>query len=408
MKESKAKVLYITYLGLLEPIPKSQVLPYLFELSKDVNIHLLSFEKKWLIKKEPDEFKRIGNRLREKAIVWHRLAYHKYPLIISSILDIFLGTIIAFTLIIRYKISIVHARSNIPIAIGYVLKTFLPVKLLYDRRGIMGEDHTEHSGWKKGGYLYRTAILFEKMALRRSDAIVVLTQKVNAQLKTSVNSGRNILIKTIPCCIDLGLFKFDDNRDLKDKMGLSGKFVLVYSGSVGTYNLLNEMFDFFKEAHKLIPNAHFFILTQNKNSVIDVISKRKDIARNDITISYVPQDKLPSFLSMADVGLVFRRTSPTAIAASPTKFGEYLACGLPVISTPQIGDLEEIIDSNKIGVVLKDYGKYEYRQAVNRLLSLLAEGDSLRIRCREVAQEIFSLEHASRDYLNIYEQLASG
>ena len=58
-KDTKIKVLYISYLGMLEPIPKSQVLPYLFELSKDAEIHLLSFEKKKLIKKESGEFKQV-------------------------------------------------------------------------------------------------------------------------------------------------------------------------------------------------------------------------------------------------------------------------------------------------------------------------------------------------------------
>lgn len=405
LRETKAKILYITYLGLLEPIPKSQVLPYLFELSKDVKINLLSFEKRALIRQEPDEFKRIKDKLQEKGIIWHRLAYHKYPLILSSFLDIFLGILISSLIILCYRVSIVHARSNIPIAIGYVLKLFLPIRLLYDRRGIMGKDHTEHSGWKKGGLLYRLALGFERRAIKKSDAIVVLTQKANAQLKNNIDSSKDIFVKTIPCCIDLQLFNYDDNQNLKEKLGLSSKFVLIYNGSVGTYNLLNEMFDFFKETLEMIPNAHFLILTQHKDTVVNLIRQRKDIDSERTTVSYIPQEKLPSYLSFGDVGLVFRRTSPTAIAASPTKFGEYLACGLPVVSTPRIGDLEEIINSNEIGVVLSDYGKTIYREAIKRLLSLLEDRNAVRIRCRKVAEEIFSLERGSRAYLDIYDQL---
>lgn len=405
MKELKTKVLYITYLGLLEPIPKSQVLPYLLELSRDVNIYLLSYEKKRLIKKEQDEFKRLEGRLREKGIVWHKLTYHKYPLVLSSILDIFLGIVASFFLIVRFRISILHTRSNIPIAIGYVLKSFLPIKLLYDRRGIMGEDHTEHSGWKRGGYLYNLAIWFEKRAIRKSNAIVVLTQKANDELKKSINSSKDILIETIPCCIDLQLFSYVDAYSLKDKLGLSKKFVLIYSGSVGTYNLLNEMFDFFKEALKLIPNAHFLILTQNRDAVVNLMMNRKDIDREKITVTFVSHDKLHSYLSAGDVGLVFRRTSPTAVAASPTKFGEYLACGLPVILTPQVGDLEDIINSNRIGVALNGYEKTKYKEAVEKLLSLLSERDEIKRRCRKVAEKVFSLERGTRTYLSIYNKL---
>lgn len=408
LKEPKIKVLYITYLGLLEPIPKSQVLPYLLQLSRDVKIHLLSFEKKGLERRESDEFKRTKNRLWENGIIWHKLTYHKYPLILSSFLDIFLGIIVSLFIIIRYRIPIIHARSNIPISIGYVLKSLVPIKLLYDRRGIMGEDHIEHSGWKKGGYLHRLATWFEKKAITKSDAIVVLTQKANDQLRRSLNSRKDALIKTIPCCANLELFKCaDDNQDLKNKMGLSEKFVLIYSGSVGTYNLLNEMFDFFKEALELIPNAHFLILTQHKDTVVSLFKKREDIDTGKVTVSYAPQEKLPHFLLAGDVGLVFRRTSPTAIAASPTKFGEYLACGLPVISTPQIGDLEEIIKSNKIGVVLGGYGKTNYKEAISKLLSLLEGREAVRRRCRKTAEEIFSLDRGARTYLSVYNQLIS-
>ncbi len=405
MKRYRSKILYITYLGLLEPIPKSQVLPYLFKLSKDVKIHLLSFEKKTMARAQLDEFRRIKDRLQENQITWHRLAYHKYPLILSSFLDIFLGIIVALYIILKHKIPIVHARSDIPIAIGYVLKSVMPIKLLYDRRGIMGEDHTEHSGWKRGGYLYRLAIWFEQVAIRRSDAVVVLAENMNVKLKRNIDSGKDVLIKTIPCCIDLQLFNYNAHQNLKDAMGLSGKFVLVYSGSVGTYNLLNEMFDFFKEALELITNAHFLILTQNKDVVADLMMRRNDIDKDKVTITYIPHEKLPPYLSVGEVGLVFRRTSPTALAASPTKFGEYLACGLPVISTPQVGDLEDIINSNKIGVVLNGYGKAKYKEAINGLLSLCSEGDSLRLRCRKVAEQFYSLERGAREYLNIYNHL---
>lgn len=405
-KDKKIKVLYITYLGALEPIPKSQALPYLFELSRDAEVRLLSFEKTWIIKKEPEGLRQTQNRLRDKGIRWYRLTYHKHPLFLSSVMDIFTGIIVSIFIVIRHKISIVHARSNVPIAIGYILKLVTPIKLLYDRRGIMGEDHTEHSGWKKGGFFHRLATWFEEKAIRGSDAIVVLTQKANVLLKNISSFGLNTYITTIPCCVDLALFHYEDDQALRNRMGLSDKFVFVYSGSVGTYNLLNEMFDFFKEAVGFIPNAHFLILTQNEHTVTDLLARREDIDKNRITVSYAPQEKLPSFLSIGDVGLVFRRTSPTAVAASPTKFGEYLACGLPVVSTPQIGDLEDIINSNEIGVVLTGYGKSDYIQAVTKLLILLKEKDILKKRCRKTAEETYSLARGARAYLSIYNQLA--
>lgn len=382
-------------------------MPYLYGLCKEHKIHLLTFEKKQLIKKKPEEFKQIKDKLSREGILWHRLSYHKLPPILSSFYDIFVGTIFSLFLVIRFKISIIHARSNIPIAIGFILKRILFVKLLYDRRGIMAEDHTEHSGWKQEGWLYRVAVWFERQVLVSSDAIVVLTDAMNKHLKNTINFQKDTLIKTIPCCTDLVKFKVDNNRSIgeKNKHGLTEKFVFVYSGSVGTYNLLNEMLDFFQVTTSLIPNVHFLILTQNKDVAINILRDREQIDKTRITVRYVSPDEVPSFLSIADAALIFRKDSPTAMAASPTKFGEYLACGLPVITMSRIGDLGQIVNFYKIGVVLNSYNISEYKKAVEKLLLLLKEKNDLKKRCRRIAENSFSLNRGINEYLNIYKDL---
>jgi hypothetical protein len=39
--------------------------------------------------------------------------------------------------------------------------------------------------------------------------------------------------------------------------------------------------------------------------------------------------------------------------ASPVKFGEYLASGLPVVMSAGIGDYSELVRRKKVGVILK-------------------------------------------------------
>ena len=52
VKQASSKVLYITYDGLTDPLGQSQVLPYLFWLSKKgYHFTVLSFEKKERLKK---------------------------------------------------------------------------------------------------------------------------------------------------------------------------------------------------------------------------------------------------------------------------------------------------------------------------------------------------------------------
>jgi glycosyltransferase involved in cell wall biosynthesis len=399
------KVLYITYLGLMEPIPKSQVTPYLIKLSKDVDIYLLSFEKKSLLKEHPKELESLKSNLKKNGIIWFMIKYHKKPLILSSFYDVFKGLIISFYLIYKHKITIVHARSNIPIVIGFFLKIFTKIKLIYDRRGIMGEDHLEHSNWAKGGILHRLSVRFEKAVIKRSDAIVVLTEWMNKYLQKNFRFAEKANIKTIPCCVDLELFKNNNGKDgeLVERYGLKDKFVFIYAGSLGTYNLLKEMLDFFITAKKEIPNAHFLILTHTSDRVLNSIEEK--IPYENFTITYAERKKLPRFYSIGDAGLVFRRPSITARASSPTKFSEYMAMGLPVVAGPEIGDLDEVINSNRVGSVLKNYSGAEYKKTVLDIIGLLKEKEELKKRCRDLSKTYFSLEEGSREYLSIYSLL---
>jgi hypothetical protein len=52
------------------------------------------------------------------------------------------------------------------------------------------------------------------------------------------------------------------------------------------------------------------------------------------TITQVGHERIGSFLAAADFALSFIEAAPSKIASSPTKIGEYLAAGLPVVCNP--------------------------------------------------------------------------
>ena len=248
-------VLYITYLGLLEPIPQAQVLPYLYGLSKNHKLYIFSFEKKEFIQKNRIELLTLTKKFQEMNIQWRRFSYHKHPLILSSLYDIFVGFFFSIFWVLRYRIKIIHARSSVPVAIGFLLKYFFHIQLLYDRRGAMGEEDVEQSGWKHGGWLYHFSLWFENEIFKKSDAIIVLTKRMHQELSRKLSHlSSPPLIVTIPCCVDLNKFRTNIDKHLSTFYpSFKGKYVFVYSGSLGTYNLLSEMFDFFKIASQKIP-----------------------------------------------------------------------------------------------------------------------------------------------------------
>ena len=108
-----------------------------------------------------------------------------------------------------------------------------------------------------------------------------------------------------------------------------------------------------------------------------------------------------------NAGLAFIKPSLSKWASSPTKVAEYLAAGLPVITNRGIGDLDEIICAERVGVAVTEFSDDAYREGARQLAALLAD-KTLRTRCVAVARRYFDLELIGwTRYRAVYEQLAN-
>ena len=59
-------------------------------------------------------------------------------------------------------------------------------------------------------------------------------------------------------------------------------------------------------------------------------------------------------MSVADYGILLREQSVTNLVASPTKFAEYLALGLPVLISENLGDYSEFVQHHNCGSIVKE------------------------------------------------------
>ena len=106
---------------------------------------------------------------------------------------------------------------------------------------------------------------------------------------------------------------------LERELGLGGRFVFIYIGSLGTWYLLDEMLDFFQEAKGSISNAFFLILTQSKIGPLKERLREKKIHPRDVAFTFCPPEEVPRYLSLADAGLFFIRPFFSKLSSSPTK-----------------------------------------------------------------------------------------
>jgi glycosyltransferase involved in cell wall biosynthesis len=395
--------LYVCYFSLLEPLVQTQVLPYLRELSKSgIGIDLLTFEPGSRKKNIPEpERRRWEESLQQEGIVWHSMSYHSRPSLPATLYDILAGTLFSIKMIRRKNIDVLHARAHIPIAMAFPAKWLTKCRVIFDIRGLMADEYADAGVWKAGSTVFRIIKWLERAGIRHSDQVVVLTERLrNWIVKEGFAAEEKI--EVIPCCTDLSRF----NQELERAEGASsGRFEVIYAGSVTGLYLMEEMGRFFLALRARRPGAFFRILTNSSHEEATRRLRRLGMTDNDFWIGAVNPSEVPSYLQTARVGISFRKPTFSQIAASPTKIPEYLSAGLPVVANAGIGDSDEILRSDRVGVVIKDFSLQGFDEAVRELETLLLD-DGLLKRCRESARRHFDLEMVGGlRYRNVYTKL---
>lgn len=410
LQREHKRVLFISYNGMLDPLGQTQVIPYLRGLAKrGVQFTLLSFERAAAFTGEGarkrDELRR---ELSEQGIEWHWLRYHQRPSVPATIYDVIAGIRKARSLVRRNGIKMVHARSHIPATIALALKRSLGTKMIFDLRGLMAEEYVDAQHWRKDSVPYRITKAAERRIFEETDAVVTLTERIWPIIKEWDGlRGREVHHAVVPCCVDLSRFKFseEDRAQRRKELGLGDNFTIVYSGSIGSWYLTEEMADFFAVLRRRRPDAHLIWLINGSHEAVRQLMKSRNVPADHFSVLSTPASMVPSYLSAADAGLSFNKPCFSKLASSPTKNAEYLACGLPLIINSGIGDSDALIDDWNAGVLLEDLTDEEYAEA-QTFIETMAAQPGARQNARAIAERLFDLQTIGVErYAALYERV---
>lgn len=411
MKQAPARTLYICYFGLREPLVQTQVLPYLRELiAGGIEVYLLTFEPQLSERWKREEVEAAQAQLAAEGIRWFHLAYHKRPSLPATLYDIGAGARLSARLVRREQIDVIHARSHVAAMMGALAKRRSGAQLIFDIRGFMPEEYVDAGVWPAGGYLYRLAKAGERKLLRAADGFVVLTKQARRILfpESETNATLSRPVEVIPCCVDIKRFRTADalSRDaLRGELNVSGRRVFVYVGALGGWYLTEEMAEFLSIAHRLDESAFSLILTQSEPSMIAEQLRKRGVREQDCLITKAAPAEIPRYLKAADVGLSFIKPCYSKLSSSPTKIAEYLASGLPVICNSGIGDLDEQVMTDRVGIIIREFNDAAYEQAL-AALEELRQDEHLSERCLESARRRFDLERVGGEkYRRLYRNL---
>lgn len=407
------RVLFISYNGMLDPLGQTQVLPYLRALAKrGVRFTLLSFERARAFEPEGvEKCEALRAELQQQGIEWHWLRYHQRPSVPATIYDVFAGIRKAGSLVQRNEIEMVHARGHIPATIALALKKRFGIRMIFDLRGLMAEEYVDAEHWRKDSLPYRITKSAERQILGATDGMVTLTEKIWPIIREWEGlRGRSPQHEVIPCCVDLERFRFDreERSRRRHELGIADEFTIVYSGSLDGWYLTERMADFFASFVRRDPSAHLLWLTTGSHERVRELMKSRNVGVEHFSVLAVAAAEVPSYLAAADAGLALIKRCVSKLASSPTKNGEYLACGLPLIINTGIGDSDALVNNWRAGVLLSDFTEEQYELAADSI-EAMAAAPGARDKARRVAERLFDLESVGAErYASLYERVLNG
>ena len=339
--------------------------------------------------------------------------YTKSPPVLSTVKDIYVMQKAAINLCKKHKIEVLHCRSYISALVGLMLKKSLKVKFVFDMRGFWADERVDGKLWNLSNPIFNTIYKFFKKKelhfFQQADYVISLTHNGKKEILSwpEIDAAKT-KIQVIPCCVNTALFsqsnvKPELQEEFRKQLNISiDQTVITYIGSVGTWYMLDEMLDFFKVFKANKPNSKFLFITPDKPEHILKAVTDKGLAPNDFPILKGEREFIPTLLSLCTASIFFIKPAYSKKASSPTKQGELMSMGIPVICNANVGDTDYVVNTYHSGVVVDDFSEAAYLKVVKGFDQLL-QLDKQTIEAG--AEDFYSLKKGVELYNEVYESL---
>lgn len=395
---SGGSVLYVTYDGLLEPLGSSQVVPVVEGLAAmGFDMEVLSFEK-------PEDLsshaavRAMADRLSGSGVRWSRARYHARPSVPATALDIVTGIRRVRKAARKSDRLLVHARSYVPAIMAWRGISGTRARFLFDMRGFWVDERIEAGRWEAGSHLVKWARRAERRLLASADHLVHLTRAGEENVSRLAPDVTLPESEVIPTCVDMGRFKPSSQReDLRSRLGVGPGPVIIHIGTLSGWYLGEQTFKVGK-AFVRRTGGEFVVMTREVELAQD-LAGRVGVAPRILS---APYDEVPQWLAASDVGLSLVRPGFAKTASAPTKVGEYLACGLAVVSTRGVGDLDAHFEGSPVACTMSpDEDPDRVVEWIERTLALADRAGS----ARALAKRYYDLEAGIEAYARVYRGL---
>lgn len=312
---------------------------------------------------------------------------------------------------------VLHCRNALMTQIALTASRTLPnVRVIFDCRGAevaefaqqQGIDLSKSSeGAGEGAAELAALQAIVSEAATRADHVTCVSHAMKSYLMSEYDL-EDVHLSVIPCCLQTNAFNNSLTRrdPVRTELGLEDRCVVVYCGSLAWYQFPQQSLRMVRLLRDRVPRMHFLAITTQPEEM------RREIASAGLpaeatTVLSVPPADVPRYLVAGDVALLLRDGSLVNRVASPVKTAEYLAAGLPMIISRNLGDYSQAVQDQGLGTVVDiEQSDDQIGAELSRLTGSAAFADrQMSARCRAFAADHLSWPRHLHELSQVYRRL---
>lgn len=250
-----------------------------------------------------------------------------------------------------HKPEKILARSVIATKLAFEIKR--KTKVIYDGRGAIEAEWREYKVVTDKKLLNSISV-YEKEVILNSDSRIAVSNELVSfwKEKYSYTGSEHVII---PCTLNNDFERINISSETilqkRKELGIDETdTVFVYSGSVAGWQSFELLFLFIEPVLRNKNNKIVFFSPEDPG-----IEKIKKLFPNQVIRKHLNSRFVSEYLLVGDYGLLIRENSLTNKVASPVKYAEYLASGLKVIISENLGDYTQLSRQKKWGTVFNDF-----------------------------------------------------
>lgn len=323
------------------------------------------------------------------------------PLLLSTAGSILFGAAAIRHAAKALAIDIVIPRSIIPAAMVLAASAGDALPMVFDADGLAADERVDFSGWSATGPMYRIWRDIEAQAVRRARAVIARTQRAREILLDRAGPGiPPQRIHVVPNGKDPREFTPRDREArlrVRAELGIPADALwCIVLGSYGPQYLPERTVALFAAVLRRRPTARLHVLTGQEELYRRSI-QRAGLDSGCVWVGRVAPSRVAEVLASADVGFALRAPTFSQRAVCPIKVGEFLLCGLPVVATKGVGDLDEQLAS-PAAHLLGGLDDRALDLAATWVVEAAREADVLRSLARELGMTHFSLDSCAEAF----------